>query len=67
MTIRLSESPGYRPGEQEQIAEYIARHGVTRVEVPPEAEPASFRKGVNGLWLVKQALARKRGQKRRAS
>lgn len=67
MTIRLSESPGYRPGEQEQIAEHIARHGVTRVEVPPEVEPASFREGINGLWLAKLARARKRGQKRMAA
>lgn len=30
MTIRLSESPGYRPGEQEQIAAWIAEHGEPR-------------------------------------
>ena len=30
MTIRISPSPGYRPGEQEQIAEWIAEHGQPR-------------------------------------
>ena len=30
MTIRESESPGYRPGEQEQIAEWIKIHGEPR-------------------------------------
>lgn len=65
MTARASESPGYRPGEQEQIAAWIAQHGVTKVEIPPEVEPASFRKGVNGLFLANSA--KKRGQKRGAA
>lgn len=30
MTIRISPSPGYRPGEQEQIAAWIAEHGEPR-------------------------------------
>lgn len=30
MTVRLSSSPGYRPGEQEQIAEWIRIHGKPR-------------------------------------
>lgn len=30
MTVRLSSSPGYRPGEQEQIAEWIRIHGEPR-------------------------------------
>ncbi|MDY0241652.1 MAG: hypothetical protein RBR34_05675 [Rhodospirillaceae bacterium] len=67
MTIRISPSPGYRPGEQEQIAEFVRQHGVTRVEVPPEVEPASFRKGINGLFLANSAKKQKRRQKRMAA
>lgn len=67
MTIRISPSPGYRPGEQEQIAEFIRQHGVTKVAVPPEVEPASFRRGINGLFLANSAKKQKRGQKRRAA
>ena len=46
MTIRLSESPGYRPGEQEQIAAWIAEHGQPRkVEFAQQAETKPRRTG----------------------
>lgn len=55
MTIRISPSPGYRPGEQEQIAAWIAEHGQPRkVEFAQQTETKPRR---NRMSKERQVLA----------
>lgn len=55
MTVRISPSPGYRPGEQEQIAAWIAEHGQPRRY--GYAEQAETKPRRNRMSKKRQVLA----------
>lgn len=64
MTIRISPSPGYRPGEQEQIAAWIAEHGQPRkIEFAQQTETKPRR---NRMSKERQVLAAMKSRMARA-
>lgn len=65
MSVRLSDSPGYRPGEQEQIAEWIAEHGQPRRY--GYAEQAETKPRRNRMSRERQVLAALKSHAARAA
>lgn len=68
MNIPPKSSPGYRPGEQDQIADYLSQHGARRIvlsaESPNETPIKKLRSYRNGQARAVEAMARNARERR---